>query len=731
MIIQADDEVIMGSGRETKKFSIATSAKAFKILSSGLYKNKIRAVVRELACNCMDAHVLNGFKGAFDIKVPSQLDPRFVIRDYGPGLDKDGVETLYTTYFASTKNNSNDFIGALGLGSKSPFSYTETFTVTSYHDGVVRGYTAMLDKGEPVIMPLFEEAMTAEDKTGIEIVVPVKKDDMQRWKEEIAYVLRPFGADKVNIQGSNLTVDFFPEFDEYLALGSQQYGHPERNGMYAVYGKIVYPLNDVPGLKDTWLLARHGLVYIRFPLGELDISASREELSLDEQTIQNIKTRIEALDKRVMDEDLKEWVNSSNIRKTARDIGNLGYSANQMIQKRATRFTTLKKTYRELENMFSVRNDWVNAGVVYEVYADPKLKRLKTSSNSASAGLNYMFGLQRERLTIVLDDDKKNRLPAIRALNSLFYSRDEKDVKLLKDNKKWLPKQAESLLFVDLENEHQVNMVPHWLKLFDGDEVNIIYTSELYNLVKHSIVVVPRDNSEPRPKTPTAYHHVYKDGAWQAEELFMTAKEVEDVASPVVFMFGSNIQMMDASFGTVYYLTDASLREMALSMGIKEFYKVRPTLHKKILKMDQCECLIKTVLERYIELIDEVDPSHYSGVTGRARSYTRHTDQYPELAFMINHFNVSGVTTDASIQLNAFNRCLRNITFANVSNKEWQDNIFLAQKIVQKLQQAASEAASDKVTKFEEENIIVSSFMRSCYDMQPEAIKEIVKLMGL
>jgi hypothetical protein len=48
-----------GNFRSTD-FKIKNSAKMFKILSSGLYKNKIRAILREFSTNAWDSHVING-----------------------------------------------------------------------------------------------------------------------------------------------------------------------------------------------------------------------------------------------------------------------------------------------------------------------------------------------------------------------------------------------------------------------------------------------------------------------------------------------------------------------------------------------------------------------------------------------------------------------------------------------------------------------------------------------
>ena len=41
-------------------FRIRSNRRAFQILSSNLYANKIKAVVRELSCNARDSHVAAG-----------------------------------------------------------------------------------------------------------------------------------------------------------------------------------------------------------------------------------------------------------------------------------------------------------------------------------------------------------------------------------------------------------------------------------------------------------------------------------------------------------------------------------------------------------------------------------------------------------------------------------------------------------------------------------------------
>lgn len=161
----------------TRNFKIKATAKAFKILSDGLYSDKILAVIRELACNAYDAHVAAGHpEKPFYLHLPDELDPVFRLRDFGIGLSYHDIHHVYTTYFESLKTHSNDMIGALGLRSKSPFAYVDSFTVNSYFNGELRTYAAYLDEdGCPAVADL--GAWETDEPNGLEIMFPVEKND--------------------------------------------------------------------------------------------------------------------------------------------------------------------------------------------------------------------------------------------------------------------------------------------------------------------------------------------------------------------------------------------------------------------------------------------------------------------------------------------------------------------------------------------------------------------------
>src|SRR3546814_17913309 len=80
-------------------------------------------------------------------------------------------EFMMTSFMAytdgSTKDQSNDQIGGWGIGSKSPFSYTDQFVLVSVHDGVRSVYSVFKDEDSiPAIALLSQEETT--DANGVE-----------------------------------------------------------------------------------------------------------------------------------------------------------------------------------------------------------------------------------------------------------------------------------------------------------------------------------------------------------------------------------------------------------------------------------------------------------------------------------------------------------------------------------------------------------------------------------
>ncbi len=296
------NKVTTGNVGATGEFKIRNSAKAFKILSDGLYTNKIRAIIRELSCNAVDSHKAAGKEHIpFEVHLPSMMEPYFSVKDFGTGLSGDQVTNIYTTYFESTKADSNDFIGALGLGSKSPFSYTENFTVTAIKDGYKRIYSAYIDDatGVPSITEMSTEL--TDESSGVEVKFSVvDRYDYNSFQSEATNVFLWF-RNKPKVTGATGFQHRSPDYKEenivpgVHVLNTDRYGGGNSS---VVMGNICYPLYGMSEPEKHFgplaELLQCGIV-IEVGIGEIDFAASREQLSIVPLTINTLKAKLELL----------------------------------------------------------------------------------------------------------------------------------------------------------------------------------------------------------------------------------------------------------------------------------------------------------------------------------------------------------------------------------------------------------------------------------------------------
>lgn len=316
MILNQSTFDVQTSGvTNTSNFTVRADAKAFEILSSNLYSDTVKAIVRELSCNAYDSHVeANKSDCPFTVHLPTSLDPTFYVEDDGVGLSKEQIigyvddngefhSGLYQTLFDSSKTNSNDVIGALGLGSKTPFSYTSSFSVQSRYNGTLMDFVAYKDKtGMPTISLLSETPTTKCN--GVKVSFAVKESDATKF-HAAAQTTLCFFSTLPNILGMR---DNYPiEYIHYDISGSNWgFKHDPRgyrSGMiYIVQGFVAYPLQS--NMLDTSLLNSNAIafkdgfitsstsLYITVPIGTVEPAPSREALTYNQRTIENICTTL-------------------------------------------------------------------------------------------------------------------------------------------------------------------------------------------------------------------------------------------------------------------------------------------------------------------------------------------------------------------------------------------------------------------------------------------------------
>jgi len=307
MILQDNDTIIeqIGEVKEEAQFKMKASRKAFQILSD-LYSDKPLAIVRELGCNASDSMTASGQSDKpFHIHLPNALEPWLTIQDFGTGISHENIYNIYTTYFESTKTNTNSQIGCLGLGSKSPFCYTDNFTITSIHNGEKRIYNAYFNAANMPTISLMSSEKT-NDGNGVAIQIPIKSSNFADFSHAVYKAFRFFDV-KPTISGGKIDwEEIKPDF-----TGAFWKSYHKLNQSFAIMGGVTYPIETYKVDSEHYDILRKAGLVIKFEIGEIDFTPSRESISYCDDTIKAINAKV-ALVKKDFVTKVEEMVKDSN-----------------------------------------------------------------------------------------------------------------------------------------------------------------------------------------------------------------------------------------------------------------------------------------------------------------------------------------------------------------------------------------------------------------------------------
>ena len=310
--VQENRRLVRQGNFPTSGFNFMVSGKTFDVMSSSIYTHKERAVLREVACNAADAHEKAGIPDKkIKVNIPTLIDPKCSVRDYGQGLadheirgqlacpncdhteppnsaasfchicssDLEYQPGIYNTYFLSTKEDEENSTGCLGLGTKSPFCVTDSFTVESYQNGKVSTYKCYTNENKEPDVALLT-VLNTDEPDGLK--VSFEPDSTKRWKyeDEAVNVFKWFkNIPDVNDQTINQRIEH--KKASYIIKG-ENYGFTGKTGTtYAVMGNVAY---EIP----SEYIYLEG--YIEFPLADKDgyaplaFNPGREQLSIDDRT---------------------------------------------------------------------------------------------------------------------------------------------------------------------------------------------------------------------------------------------------------------------------------------------------------------------------------------------------------------------------------------------------------------------------------------------------------------
>lgn len=289
------NELITNVEEESQDFTIGDASKIIEILRNHLYSRKIGTPIQEIISNCRDACREAGKKdNDFFVTVPTRLNPVFSARDYGIGLTPQRVKEIFIRYGSSTKRDDNLQTGSFGLGSKSFWAYTDSFTVITYLDGVRRSYVAHIGTSYQGRLDLVSTGLT-DEPNGTEVQVAVKPYDIEEFRRGIFRAIY-FWDERPTLKGEldqperakgNRLSDLVEIVDSNL-IPSYIFEHSYDEKALAVIDGIPYPIEEEIINKNKNFLNTMGMLkndlILHFGNGVVELAASRESITGSELT---------------------------------------------------------------------------------------------------------------------------------------------------------------------------------------------------------------------------------------------------------------------------------------------------------------------------------------------------------------------------------------------------------------------------------------------------------------
>lgn len=410
-----------------------------QLLANTLYSNKIAAVLREIGCNALDANVEAGHPNRpIRVHLPSQHNLHFYIEDDGPGMSHDFIMHSFNAYGCSTKRQdntnsgiaANEYIGGFGLGGKTPYAYTDQFTIDSVHKGEHRTYACFVGpKGDFLTNAVGCRPATKEWPSGVRITLPVAERDVNDFLQEAGRTFRWFRTKPKFLNISNVTFAplafqgkhfaIQPSSELYYQIGNTRI-NVHSDHMFIRMGDVAYPIapnqtaklvqkykelkrpTDSKTLIETAisLLDCSGLI-LNVPIGAIDITISREA---PEFTARTYKTLIQTLEQAAV--EARELILSTYNENTL-TWKNLG-----TIKKNITTDHTWNELIRRTLKYSHTNGDLLAHAMFYPELPASKIRR-------ALVDLDGMINVSSFRLeeTIGLDGHKQQKCRASSVLN--------------------------------------------------------------------------------------------------------------------------------------------------------------------------------------------------------------------------------------------------------------------------------------------------------------------------
>jgi len=256
-----------------------TTQKEFKINLSNLkhithllinqYSNVRESVCRELISNMYDS----GGKEVTCI-VGNHGDYVYFQDINGPGMSKEFMLNTYPIIGESTKRDSDDLIGAFGVGRLSSLAYTNMYRIISTHQGIKCEYVVYIDDGIIKINLTKEEETKELSGTRVEIQM---KNDLDYWESAV----------KEQYYFPNLKIHFNGKLEETSFIENALFIKKEdcdsNDFLHICFGKVKYDI-DWSQIDNKYFFLKTILFGLKFNLDSgLIPTPSRENITYDKE----------------------------------------------------------------------------------------------------------------------------------------------------------------------------------------------------------------------------------------------------------------------------------------------------------------------------------------------------------------------------------------------------------------------------------------------------------------
>lgn len=271
---------------------------------SNLYRNGIEAVSRELISNALDTHARIGQKKPIEIRFPYQ--DSLSIKDYGTGLDREGIISAFGFYGASDKRDNNKERGGYGLGAKSGLAIAEKFTVISVKDGIKTTSVVSREEGQIGRVETVSQTQTS-DANGTQVIVPISAKHSQWLTNNLHRMLIGYHRDQFIINDEPLRESVYDKQWMVLTNGVENYGYARpllrkrkayeqtslSSSVQLSLGGVLYSLQDAPNEWMSDVRKRVGNLsslnsvsnlILEAPISSVKLTPARDTLNYGEKT---------------------------------------------------------------------------------------------------------------------------------------------------------------------------------------------------------------------------------------------------------------------------------------------------------------------------------------------------------------------------------------------------------------------------------------------------------------